>query len=250
MKRILITGCSTGFGLETARLFLARDWNVVATMRNLRADILPPSDRLQVLQLDVTDEQSVAKAIALAGPIDALVNNAGVGMLNAFEGIPLGDARALFETNLFGAMATIQAVLPQFRERKTGVIVNVSSTVTMKPLNLLQVYTASKAAMNALTECLALELAPFNIRTRIVLPGQAPETAFGQNARALMREIPQPYAEVAQQIFTAFEQHRPEKITRASDVAEAVWRAVTDPASPMKIPAGADAEALAAESGF
>jgi NAD(P)-dependent dehydrogenase (short-subunit alcohol dehydrogenase family) len=166
-------------------------------------------------------------------------------MLNAIEGIPLGDARALFETNLFGAMATIQAVLPQFRERKSGVIVNVTSTVTMKPLNLLQVYTASKAALNAFTECLALELAPFNIRARIVLPGLAPETAFGQNARALMREIPEPYAAVAQQIFAAFEQ-KPEKITRAADVAEAVWRAVTDPSSPMRIPAGADAVALAA----
>ncbi len=245
MKTVLITGCSTGFGLETARYFLARDWNVIATMRNPREDLLPPSDRLRILQLDVTNEESVAKAIALAEPIDALVNNAGVGMLNGLEGIPLDDVRALFETNLFGAMATIQAVLPQFRERKAGVIVNVSSTVTLRPLNLLQVYTASKAAMNALTECLALELAPFNIRTRIVLPGMAPETAFGQNARALMREIPEPYAEAAQQIFAAFEQ-RPEKITRAIDVAEAVWQAVTDPSSPMRIPAGADAVALAA----
>lgn len=245
MKTVLITGCSTGFGLETARYFLARDWNVIATMRTPREDVLPPSDRLRILQLDVTSEESIAKAIALAGPIDALVNNAGVGMLNGLEGIPLDDARALFETNLFGAMATIQAVLPQFRERKSGVIVNVTSTVTMKPLNLLQVYTASKAALNALTECLALELAPFNIRTRIVLPGLAPETSFGQNARALMREIPEPYAAAAQQIFAAFEQ-KPDKITRAEDVAEAVWRAVTDPSSPMRIPAGADAVELAA----
>jgi NAD(P)-dependent dehydrogenase (short-subunit alcohol dehydrogenase family) len=76
MKTVLITGCSTGFGLETARTFLARDWNVIATMRTPRENVLPASDRLRILQLDVTDEESIAKAVALAGPIDALVNNA------------------------------------------------------------------------------------------------------------------------------------------------------------------------------
>lgn len=246
MKTILITGCSSGFGLETARYFLARDWNVIATMRNPREDLLPQTERLRVLALDVTDADSIARAVTAAGPIDALVNNAGVGVLNALEGMSQDLIRSTFETNLFGALAMIQAVLPQFRARKSGVIVNVSSSVTEKPLNLLQVYTASKAALNALTQCLALELAPFDIRTRIVLPGQSLETPFAKNAQARMGQIPEPYLATAQQIFADFRKQQPTELTRPIDVAEAVWQAVTDPSSPMRIPAGADAVALAA----
>ena len=127
MQTVLITGCSSGFGLETARYFLDCDWAVVATMRRPRKDVLPPSDRLRVLALDVTDPASIERAVAEAGPIDVLVNNAGIGWLNALEGTPMASARELFETNTLGLIAMTQAVLPQMRERRAGVIVNVSS---------------------------------------------------------------------------------------------------------------------------
>src|SRR5580698_7200576 len=187
MKAILITGCSSGFGLETARRFLERDWSVVATMRTVREDVLPRSDRLRVLALDVTDPSGIRQAVEAAGPLDVLVNNAGIGWLNAVEGTPMGTAREVFETNTLGTIAVTQAVLPQFRQRKAGVIVNVTSSVTLRSLPLLSVYTASKAAVNAFTESLALELEPFGIRVRIVLPGRAPDTQFGNNARARMK---------------------------------------------------------------
>jgi NAD(P)-dependent dehydrogenase (short-subunit alcohol dehydrogenase family) len=250
MKTILITGCSSGFGLEIAGHFLARDWNVVATMRTPREDILPVSPRLRILPLDVTSGKSIEAAVAAAGPIDALVNNAGIGWLNALEGTPMEMAREIFETNTLGTMAVTQAFLPQFRERRDGVIVNVTSTVTLKPLMLLSAYTASKAAVNAFTECLALELQPFKIRTRIVLPGQAPDTRFGETARArLPREdaFPQAYQDLAQGVFRHWAEDKGPK-TQAADVAQAVWRAVTDPSSPTRIPAGADAVALSASA--
>ncbi len=154
MNTILITGCSSGFGLETARLFLDRGWRVVATMRMPQAALLPESERLTMLPLDVTDADSIARAVAEAGPLDALVNNAGVGLLNALEGLSMEAAREVFETNTLGTIAMTQAVLPQFRERGAGVIVNVTSSVTLRPLPLLAVYTASKAAVNAFTESL------------------------------------------------------------------------------------------------
>ncbi|MGH1560810.1 SDR family NAD(P)-dependent oxidoreductase [Caulobacter segnis] len=180
-----------------------------------------------------------------AGPIDVLVNNAGVGLLNAVEGVTMDQAREVFETNTLGTIAMTRAFLPQFRERGAGVVVNVTSTVTLRPLHLLSVYTASKAAVNAFTESMALELEPFGVRARLVLPGLAPETAFGDNARARMgMSIPEPYADVAAQVFAGFE--NPGDITRPTDVAEAVWRAATDPSSPMRLPAGADAVAWAA----
>ncbi|SMF19811.1 Short-chain dehydrogenase [Azospirillum oryzae] len=244
MKTILITGCSSGFGLETARHFLDRDWTVIATMRTPREDVLPRSDRLRILRLDVTDADSIGRAVEQAGPVDVLVNNAGIGLLGALEGVTMDGVREIFATNTFGAMAMTQALLPQFRARKSGVIVNVTSSVTLKPLHLLSVYTASKAAVNAFTESLALELEPFNIRTHLVLPGRAPDTAFGENARSRMRDaIPEAYAPLAQSVFAAWQQPGP--VTHAADVAETVWRAATDPSCPMRLAAGADAVALA-----
>ncbi|MDB6014538.1 MAG: short chain dehydrogenase family protein, partial [Gammaproteobacteria bacterium] len=152
-------------------------------------------------------------------------------------------AREVFETNTFGTMAVTQAVLPQFRQRKSGVIVNVTSSVTLKSLPLLSVYTASKAAVNAFTESLALELKQFNVRVRLVLPGRAPETRFGENAQPRIQGgIPEAYAALAQSVFAGWAQSS--AVTRALDVAEAVWLAANDPSSPMRIAAGADAVAL------
>jgi NAD(P)-dependent dehydrogenase (short-subunit alcohol dehydrogenase family) len=248
MKTVLITGCSSGFGLETARYFLEREWNVVATMRTPREDVLPPSERLRVIALDVTDPDSIRQAVEAAGPIDVLVNNAGAGLLGALEGIPMATARAIFETNALGTIAMTQAVLPQFRLRKAGVVVNVTSSVTLMPLPLLSVYTASKAAVNAFTESLALELEQFNIRAKLVLPGRAPETRFGENARPHMQgAIPEAYADMAQGVFAGWAEQT--AVTRAVDVAEAVWSAANDPSAPRRIYAGADAVALAAAPG-
>jgi NAD(P)-dependent dehydrogenase (short-subunit alcohol dehydrogenase family) len=244
MKTVLITGCSSGFGLETARYFLDRDWKVVATMRTPREDVLPRSERLRVLALDVTDPESIRQAVDSAGPIDVLVNNAGIGVLGALEGTSMETAREVFDTNTLGTMAVTRAVLPQFRQRKAGVIVNVTSSVTLKSLPLLSVYTASKAAVNAFTESLALELQQFNVRVNLVLPGRAPETRFGENARPRMQGgVPEAYAGLAQSVFAKWAQSS--EVTRARDVAEAVWRAANDPSCPVRIPAGADAVALA-----
>ncbi|WP_372399869.1 SDR family oxidoreductase [Azospirillum sp. HJ39] len=241
MKTILITGCSSGFGLETARYFLERDWTVIATMRTPREDLLPRSERLRIVSLDVTDPDSIRRAVDEAGPIDVLVNNAGIGLLGALEGVPMEAARKVFETNTFGTVAMTQAVVPQFRERRSGVIINVTSSVTLKPLHLLSVYTASKAAVNAFTESLALELEPFGVRAHLVLPGRAPETSFGESARSRIH-IPEPYAPLAQSVFATWQQST--TVTRALDVAEAVWRVANDPSCPMRLAAGADAVAL------
>jgi NAD(P)-dependent dehydrogenase (short-subunit alcohol dehydrogenase family) len=245
MKTVLITGCSSGFGLATARLFLDRGWQVFATMRTPNEGVLPPAERLRVLPLDVTDAASIRACVDTAGPVDVLVNNAGIGLLGALEGISMGQVREIFETNTFGTMAMTQALLPQFRRRRAGVIVNVTSSVTLKSLPLLAVYTASKAAVNGFTQSLALELAPFGVRASLVLPGRAPTTRFGENARSRMEgTIPEVYAELASRVFAEWGQQPAEAVTHAADVAEAVWRAATDPACPMRLPAGADAVAL------
>ncbi len=243
MPRILITGCSSGFGQAIAGRFLDKGWEVVATMRTPATDGLPLSDRLLILPLDVTKPQSITSALAEAGPIDALVNNAGVGMLNVLEGADIDKARELFEINVLGTMAMTRAVMPQMRQRRSGVIVNISSSVTLLPLPALSIYSASKAAVNAFTESFALEAAEFGIRTRLVLPGSAPETAFGKNAVARMgMDVPDAYGAFMQARFQSL-RNATEKTT-AQDVANAVWRAVTDVDAPIVLPAGPDAEAL------
>lgn len=244
MKTVLITGCSSGYGLETARHFHAQGWRVLATMRRPRADLFPASDRLAILPLDVTRADSIAAAIEAAGPIDVLVNNAGIGVVGAFEATPMVHVRKVFETNTFGVMAMTQAVIPQMRARRAGVIVNVTSSVTLAPMPLAAAYTASKQAIAGFTGSLAHELAVFGIRARLVEPGYAPTTRFGANTDIpVMSLIPEAYAGFAEPIFAGYAQ--PALTTRESDVAEAVFQAAQDGSDRLHYPAGADALALA-----
>ncbi|MBS0535720.1 MAG: SDR family oxidoreductase [Proteobacteria bacterium] len=243
MNTILITGSSSGFGLATARHFHAQGWSVIATMRSPRTDLFSQTERLRVLPLDVTKPESIATAIAAAGPIDALVNNAGIGVVGAFEATPMEHVRNVFDTNTFGVMAMTQAVIPQFRARRSGVIVNITSSATLTPMPLAAAYTASKQAIEGFTGSLAHELHHFGIRAKLVEPGYAPTTSFSQNAGIRVQDlVPEAYTTFAAPIFAGFAE--PDLITKESDVAEAVWRAVHDRSGQLRFPAGADAIAL------
>jgi NAD(P)-dependent dehydrogenase (short-subunit alcohol dehydrogenase family) len=244
MKTALITGCSSGYGLETARHFHAQGWNVIATMRTPREDVLPSSDRLRVLPLDVTKSGSIAALLEASGPIDVLVNNAGIGIMGAFEVTPMATVREVFETNTFGVMAMTQAVLPQFRERRSGVVVNVTSSATLAPMPLVAVYTASKMAIEGFTASLAFELEAFNVRVKLVEPGYGPTTRFTSNTGSRMDGLfPEVYASFAESVFASVGQ--PAAVTTESDVAEVVWRAANDASGQLRFAAGADAVALA-----
>ena len=243
-KTVLITGCSSGYGLETARRFHSEGWNVVATMRTPREDVLHQSERLRLVALDVTQPESVAAAVEASGPIDVLVNNAGIGAMGAFEATPIATVREIFETNTFGAMAMTHAVLPQFRERRSGVVVNVTSSATLARMPLVAVYTASKTAVDGFTASLALELEEFNVNVKLVEPGYCPTTDFTSNGQTRMNGlIPDAYASFAERVMADFQ--RATRVTHESDVAEAVWRAANDETGQLRFPAGPDAVALA-----
>jgi NAD(P)-dependent dehydrogenase (short-subunit alcohol dehydrogenase family) len=244
MKTVLITGCSSGYGLATALYFHGQGWDVIATMRNPHLGKLSEQDRLRVLPLDVTSPASVAAAVEASGPIDVLVNNAGIGVVGAFEATSAALQREVFETNTFGVMAMTQAVLPQLRERRSGVVINVTSSATLARMPLAAVYTASKMAIEGFTGSLAFELEHFNIRAKLVEPGYGPTTKFTANGGSRMAGlIPEEYAAFARPIFEAFAQ--PAAVTTESDVAEAVWRAANDTTGQLRFPAGPDAVALA-----
>ncbi|AEG51471.1 short-chain dehydrogenase/reductase SDR [Sphingobium chlorophenolicum L-1] len=248
MQTILITGASSGYGLETARHFLERGWNVIATMRSPDRSVLPPSENLRVLPLDVTSEASIATLVEAAGPVDVLVNNAGVGGVGAFEAMPMSLIRQLVETNSIGVMAMTRAFIPQMRERRSGTIVNVTSSVTLGDFPLAAAYTGSKQAVEGFTASLAIELAYFGVRAKLVEPGYAPTTRFGANSIVPVDQLlPGDYAAFAQPILEAFA--NPPMTTRESDVAEAVWNAVHDDSGRLRFPAGPDAVALAQAGG-
>jgi NAD(P)-dependent dehydrogenase (short-subunit alcohol dehydrogenase family) len=247
MKTVLITGCSSGYGLETTRHFHAQGWRVIATMRTPRTDLLPISERMRVLPLDVTRPDSIAAVLADSGPIDVLVNNAGIGLFGAFEATPMHTVREVFETNTLGVMAMTQAVLPAFRTRRAGVVVNVTSSATLAPMPLVATYTASKMAIEGFTASLAFELEAFNVRVKLVQPGYAPTTRFAHNCGARMAGLlPEPYLPLAQQVFAALGTQS--VFTKEADVASAVWRAANDASGRLRFAAGADAVALARDS--
>ncbi|MCA0210040.1 MAG: SDR family oxidoreductase [Proteobacteria bacterium] len=245
MQTILITGCSSGYGLETARHFHANGWSVIATMRNPSAAPFATSETLRVLALDVTDEDSIAVALELAGPIDVLVNNAGIGLFGALEHSPMQKIRDVYETNTLGTIAMTQAVIPQFRERGAGVIVNVTSSATLASFPLAAAYTGSKTAIQGFTRSLAHELLPHGIAMKLVEPGYGPTTAFAQNTDIRLEDVlPEPYGSYAAPILAAMAE--PELSTTEADVAKAVWQAVHDQTGQPHFPAGADALALVA----
>jgi short-subunit dehydrogenase len=213
-------------------------------MRKPQEDLFPASENLRVLPLDVTQPDSIAQALRAAGPIDALINNAGIGLFGAFEATPMTTVREIFETNTFGVMAMCQAFIPQFRERRAGVIVNVTSSATLAPFPLVAAYTASKTAIDGFTASLAHELKSFDVRVKMVEPGYGPSTSFTANGQQRMQGlIPKVYEPFAHSVFAGFANIT--AVTHAADVAQGVWQAANDASDELHFPAGPDAVALA-----
>lgn len=181
MSTILITGCSTGLGFATAELMARHGHTVYATMRTpqkspelaqlAERDNLP----ITILTMDVDSDESVkatvAEVLAQAGQIDVLVNNAGIGPLGPVEEAPFSDFRAIMETNYFGTLRCMQAVLPGMRTRGSGCIITISSVAGKLYSPYHSAYCASKAAVEALSESLAGEVGPLGIRVAVVQPG-------------------------------------------------------------------------------
>jgi NAD(P)-dependent dehydrogenase (short-subunit alcohol dehydrogenase family) len=249
MNTVLITGCSTGYGKATAELFLNKGWNVLATMRKPNASLFGEApSTLRVIRLDVTDESSVASALdegmAAFGGVDALVNNAGIGLLSAIEATPLTTVRELFETNTFGVMALTQAVIPHMRDRGKGVIVNVTSSVCFAGMPLVAAYASSKFAVEGFSEALVYELSTVGVRVKLVEPGYGPGTGFMANSADRMRGlIPPGYQAYARQLMETM--RNPGLATTATEVADAIYAAATDETDRLRFPAGPDSEQLA-----
>jgi len=253
-QNVLITGSNSGFGLLTAKKFAAAGHTVHATLRNpdkggelqrLRKSGLP----ITILQLDVTDPASIVRAIEAAGrtaPIDVLVNNAGFEVRAPIEQLSDAMFHRQFDTNVLGVIRMVRAVTPAMRERGQGRIVNISSLAGKIPTPYTGAYSASKHALEALSESLWYELAPFGVRVIVVEPG-AFVTSFGENIIADPSfDETSPYAARFAQYERAMQGFREGSDPQdPQEVTDIIFDAVNDPEPKLRYLAGSDARSLA-----
>lgn len=247
-KTILITGATSGFGLLTARLALSRGWVVAAASRHPEA--VPPDgtgrERLLPLRMDLSDPASVREGLRAVeerfGAPDALVNNAGIGLLGAAEEVAPEALRRQFETNFFGAVELTRAVLPAMRARRGGQLVFVSSDLGRTGAPGLSAYCATKHALEGWAESLFHEAAPFGIGVTIIEPG-AFRTGFHERSMEVaagVKDPSGPYAPLYQSLATEFF-GGPEPPAGES-VAEAILLAAEGREPRLRVPVGEDAQ--------
>lgn len=243
--RVLITGCSSGIGLATALRFARGGHRVYAGVRKPEeAAELQGVEGLTPVRLDVNSDDSVREAVDAVGAVDVLVNNAGIGGGGPVELAKLERAKRTFETNYFGAVRMLQAVLPAMREQRSGAIVNVTSMAARVALPAHSHYCASKAALDALSEGLAGEVRSFGIRVAIIEPGVV-LTAIFRKSRTMRLEDLHPYERAVgrlRALFASQLQHP----TMPETVAEVIEHAVTTDQPRLRYVVGGDAEALIA----
>ncbi len=249
MKSVLITGTSKGIGYETALAFAREGFRVHATMRNpaqspaLAATAKEENLPLAVSAMDVDDDASVSAAItaiqAQHGPVEILINNAGVERAGSIEEQSMDDFRATMETNYFGALRCIKAVIPQMRQRRSGTIVNVSSVAGSFSHPPMTSYCASKWALEAMSESLACEMKSFGVRVALVKPGVI-DTAMAQRI-SKTEKSEYPHASRIAALFTATLQNAP---VPPSVVAQKILEVVASGSWQLRHPVGPDAVPL------
>jgi len=247
-KTVLITGCSSGIGREVAKLFQRNGWNVAASMRNPAAETeLNQLENVICPQLDLLDKASIEQAVQATldkfGYIDVLVNNAGYALMGAFETLDEAQIRRQFDTNVFGLMEVCRAVLPHFRSRNNGVLINVASMVGRFPLPLYSVYNASKFAVEGFTETLIYELENFNIKVKLIEPGATNTNFFGRSSDRDNATGVDAYKAYTKEVFDVMDSIGPVG-SKSADIAQEIWKAATDGRNKLRYAAGQDAKAF------
>lgn len=245
-KTILITGASSGIGKASAKHFAAQGWNVIATMRSPEKEQdLINDENIFITKLDVQKQETIQSAIQLGiekfGSIDVLVNNAGYGEFGIFEATPEDQVRTQFDINVFGVMDTIRAILPHFRAKKSGMIINISSGAGKFTLPLISLYAASKFALEGFSESLSFELADLNISVKIVEPGGATTNFSAVSGEKFAgKPVIEDYNHfigAAGQLFASLSGQR---LASAEEVVDVIYEAATDGKNTLRYVVGND----------
>jgi short-subunit dehydrogenase len=239
-KVILITGASSGIGRETAKLFQTKNWKVAATMRSPeKAEDLRKIADIECFRLDVTDAGSIKDAVGATlekfGRIDAVVNNAGYGLVGAFEAATEEQIERQFQTNVFGLMNVCREILPHFRRQRSGVIVNVASMGGRITFPLYSLYHATKWAVEGFSESLQYEVEQFNIRIKIIEPGPIKTDFYDRSQDLTRREGLTAYDNFIERALPNM-QKAGRDAPDGSIVAAAIYEAVTDGSKKMRYP--------------
>ncbi|ANE46656.1 short-chain dehydrogenase [Paenibacillus swuensis] len=243
-KTILITGASAGIGKATMDHFVRNNWNVAATMRNPENSGLNESASLKLYTLDVTNEESVKDALAGAirdfGRIDAVLNNAGYGAVGVFEASTPEQIRRQYETNVFGTMSVIQAILPHFREHRAGTIINVTSVGGKVTFPLYSLYHGSKWALEGFSESLHYELKPLGINVKIIEPGVIKTDFYSRSQDFINNEALAEYQPYVKAVSAVMQQSGANGV-RPEVVAEMIFKAATDGSARLRYAVGSPA---------
>lgn len=241
---VLITGASTGIGRDTAKLFHANGWNVVATMRTPEkaADWAVDGERMLVQRLDVTDPDSIAlardNAVARFGRIDVVVNNAGYGLVGPFEATEHAQVARQIETNVYGVMHVTRAMLPLLRAQRSGVLINVASMGGRITFPLYSVYHATKWAVEGFTESLQHELRQFGVRVKIIEPGPIKTDFYDRSMDVVSRPDLSMYDRYVTRTMAKMQRAGAEA-PDGTLVARVIYRAGTDGSSRLRYSANA-----------
>mgnify|MGYP000022013883 CR=1 FL=1 len=244
-KTILVTGASSGIGEATVRLFSRKKWNVLATMRSPeKAGDLATLPGVSILRLDVTDLDSIRSAVdeglAQHGAIDAVVNNAGYGMVGPFEATTPEKVQKQFETNVFGLMNVTREVLPSMREKRSGTIINMSSVGGRITFPLYSVYHATKFAVEGFSESLQYELRQFNIKVKLIEPGPIKTPFYDRSQDLVSKEGLKAYDTFVARALPHM-QKEGHNAPGPTGVAYTVWEAAMDNTYRMRYPINAEA---------
>lgn len=242
MKTIFITGASTGLGNATAKLFQAKGWSVIATMRNPEKDNeLQQLENITLLPLDVTDINQINKTVQAAldfTDVDIVFNNAGYGLIGPMEAYTDEQITKQINTNLLGVMRVTQAFIPYFRERKKGLFITTTSMGGLLSFPLSSIYHATKWALEGWSESMSFELGLFNIGIKTVAPGGIITDFAGRSLEPVNHPA---YDAALQKLFALFNE---DNFSTAEQIAEVVYEAATDSKDKVLYVAGEDANRL------
>lgn len=254
MRRWFITGVSSGIGAALAQAALARGDSVVGVARDPEAvrrfEALAPG-RTEGVRLDVSHPAEVAAAVARAiegGPLDVVVSNAGQSLFGAFEEVSIGEARALFDVNVFGPWAVAQAVLPHFRARGGGQLVHISSGCGVSGMPGLSAYCASKFALEGFSEAMAGEIAAFGVRLMLVEPGAVATRFISHGTREAGRRMPE-YGFLSGQGKAPLDAYYQDAAASPESVAAAILKALDQAEPPLRLVLGEDVRPGVREKG-
>lgn len=247
VKTILITGTSSGIGLATARFFLEKGWNVVATMRSYDSSLFPASPQLLIIEHDVTNSKKsasvITKAIEHFGKIDVVVNNAGYGLIGPVETATEEQIATQFQTNVLGLMTICRLIIPHFRKQGGGRIINISSMMGKITMPYFAFYNSTKWAVDGFSEALQYELNPFNIKVKIIEPGAVATNFFATSAVTTIKANDTPYFDAFNSLFKGM-QTRMKTAASPQVVAQTIYQAATDKTPQMRYVPDPTAKAL------